>query len=84
VNTSLVIGLGYTNKEIAEKLFISVRTAEIHRKNLMFKLNAKNRSDLVKIFINTGLILSFLPCTQDMSYCYLNKRKCPSCNKFYF
>lgn len=84
LNVLCLIGLGYTTKEIAEKLFISPRTVEVHRRNLLFKLDAKSRKDLVKVFIDTGLILPYLPCTKDMSYCYLNKRKCPSCNKFYF
>jgi DNA-binding NarL/FixJ family response regulator len=37
----------YTTTEIAEKLFISDRTVESHRKNLLEKLNAKNTAGLV-------------------------------------
>ncbi len=84
LNILCLIGLGYTSKEIADKLFISVRTVEVHRRNIMFKLNAKTRKDLVKIFIETGLILPYLLCIRDMNYCYLNKKLCPSCKKFYF
>jgi len=84
LNVLCLIGLGYTNKEIAEELYVSPRTVEIHRKNIMFKLNAKSRKDLVKIFIETGLILPYLPCTKNDSYCFKNKKLCPGCKKFYF
>lgn len=39
---------GYTSAEIAEKLFISPRTVETHRSNLMTKLKLKNTAELVK------------------------------------
>jgi DNA-binding NarL/FixJ family response regulator len=38
---------GHTNREIAEKLFISVRTAEAHRAHIMQKLNLSSRAELV-------------------------------------
>ncbi|MCB0520714.1 MAG: response regulator transcription factor [Lewinellaceae bacterium] len=41
-----------TNKEIASKLYISPRTVETHRRNLIKKLNVKNTAGLVKIFLN--------------------------------
>ena len=41
---------GSTNREIAEKLAISVRTVEVHRAHIFDKLNAKNAIDLVTIF----------------------------------
>lgn len=47
-------GLG--NPEIAEKLFISPRTAETHRANLMRKLGLQNATDLVRFAIRKGLI----------------------------
>ena len=47
-------GLG--NAEIAEKLFISARTAETHRANLMRKLNLQTQTDLVRYAIRRGLI----------------------------
>jgi DNA-binding NarL/FixJ family response regulator len=46
----LIVG-GCTNAEISEKLFISVRTAETHRKNILAKLNLKNTASLVKYLI---------------------------------
>ncbi|MBI3886677.1 MAG: response regulator transcription factor [Opitutae bacterium] len=47
-------GLGTT--EMAEKLFISPRTAETHRSNLMQKLGLQNQTDLVRFAIRKGLI----------------------------
>ncbi len=41
---------GMTQKEIAEKLFISNRTVETHIKNLTKKMNAKNSVQLVSIY----------------------------------
>lgn len=45
-----------SNQEIAEKLFISLRTVENHRFNLQQKLNVKNTVGLVKIAIQMGLV----------------------------
>lgn len=45
-----------TTKEIAEELFISEKTVENHRANLMLKLDAKNMAGLVKKAISTGLV----------------------------
>ena len=47
-------GLG--NSEIAEKLFLSPRTTETHRTNLMRKLNLQTQTDLVRFAIRKGLI----------------------------
>lgn len=46
----------YTNPEIAEKLFLSVRTVDTHRQNLIQKLDVKNTAGLVKYAIKSGLI----------------------------
>ena len=46
-----LIAEGKTNKEIANLLFISTRTVENHRANIMKKLNLKNTSELVKYAI---------------------------------
>ncbi len=43
------------NQEIAEKLFISVRTVENHKHNLLHKLNAKNTVGLVKAALEMGI-----------------------------
>lgn len=41
------IALGLTTHEIAAKLFISKNTVETHRKNLLYKLNARNTAELI-------------------------------------
>lgn len=46
----------YSNPQIAEKLFISIRTVENHRFNLQQKLNVKNTIGLMKAAIQMGLI----------------------------
>lgn len=50
------IAEGYTNREIAEDLVISVKTVDRHRENIMQKLNMHNRVELVKYAIEKGLI----------------------------
>lgn len=51
-----LIASEYSTKQISEKLFISQRTAENHRYNLMQKLDVKNTVGLVKIAIQLGLV----------------------------
>jgi DNA-binding NarL/FixJ family response regulator len=40
---------GYSSKEIAEKLFISKRTVEVHRYNIFRKLEVSNITSLIKV-----------------------------------
>lgn len=54
VLAALAEGLG--NKEIGEKLFISPRTVDTHRTNLMRKLDVHNVAGLVRIAIKAGLV----------------------------
>ena len=49
-------GNSFTNKEIADKLFISVRTVESHKNHIMQKLNLKTSVDLVKFAIKNNII----------------------------
>ena len=51
-----LLALGYTNKEIAEQLHISVRTVESHRTRVMQKLSLGSRADLVRHALDTGLL----------------------------
>lgn len=44
-----------TNKEIANKLFISERTVEVHRKNMMRKAKVSNTVGLIKYALSKGL-----------------------------
>lgn len=47
---------GASNPEIAKELFISPRTVETHRGNLMRKLNLKTQTDLVRFAIRRGIL----------------------------
>lgn len=47
---------GYTNTEIAEKMFLGVETINSYRKNLLLKLGAKNTAVLVKMALEEKLI----------------------------
>jgi len=47
---------GYSSKEIAKSLFISIETVFTHRKNIMRKLNVKNITQLTKHAIKTGVV----------------------------
>lgn len=51
-----LVANGLTNKEIAEKLFISPLTVDSHRKNLIAKLEARNTASLIKIALDCGYI----------------------------
>jgi len=51
-----LIALGHTNAEIAEKLFISVRTVETHRAHIQQKLGVSSRAELVQSALSRGLI----------------------------
>lgn len=44
-----------SNQEIADRLFISLRTVETHRYNLLQKLNAKNTAGLLRIARQMGM-----------------------------
>lgn len=49
-------GNSYTNKEIADKLFLSVRTVETHKNHIMQKLRLKTSVDMVKFAIRNNII----------------------------
>jgi len=51
-----LLALGHTNQEIAQTLFISVRTAETHRAHIMQKLRINTRAELVRYAIAQGLL----------------------------
>jgi two-component system, NarL family, response regulator NreC len=51
-----LLALGHTNQEIAEQLFISVRTAETHRAHIMQKLRLTSRAELVRYALDQGLL----------------------------
>lgn len=51
-----LLAYGYTNSEIANRLTISVRTAEMHRANAMRKLGADSRAEVVRWALDNGLL----------------------------
>jgi two-component system response regulator NreC len=51
-----LIALGYTNPEIADKLFLSVRTVETHRANVQQKLGLTTRAELVRYALDHELV----------------------------
>ena len=51
-----MVAQGYTNRQVAEKLHLSVRTVESHRANLMNKLGLSSPAQLVRYAIEHGLL----------------------------
>jgi len=55
IEVLLQICKGLSNNEIAEKLYISKRTVDKHRENLLLKTNSKNTAGLVVYAIKNGI-----------------------------
>jgi two-component system response regulator NreC len=51
-----LIALGHTNSEIADQLFLSIRTVESHRANIQDKLDLGSRAELVRYALDHGII----------------------------
>jgi two-component system, NarL family, response regulator NreC len=51
-----LIALGHTNTEIAEQLYLSVRTVETHRAHIQQKLRVSSRAELVGYALQRGLV----------------------------
>lgn len=51
-----MVAMGHTNREIAASLDISVRTVEVHRFNLMRRLNVRNVAQLLRQSLRLGLL----------------------------
>ena len=51
-----LLALGHTNQEIAEMLYLSVRTVETHRAHIMQKLRLTTRAELVRYAIEQGFL----------------------------
>jgi two-component system response regulator NreC len=51
-----LIALGHTNAEVAEQLFISIRTVESHRAHIQQKLSLSSRAELVRYALGHGLV----------------------------
>jgi two-component system response regulator NreC len=51
-----LLALGHTNREVGERLFISVRTVESHRASIQRKLGARSRAELTRHALTYGLL----------------------------
>ncbi len=51
--------LGFTSREIGEKLFISPKTVDTYRQRAMEKLKLEHRSDLIKFALRAGILENF-------------------------
>ena len=51
-----LVALGYTNKQIASRLYLSVKTVETYRARVMDKLHLKSRAALVRYSLQKGLL----------------------------
>jgi len=51
-----LIALGHTNAEIAEQLYLSIRTVESHRSHIQQKLRLSSRAELVQYALERGLV----------------------------
>ncbi len=51
-----LIAEGYTNREIADLLHLSIKTVQSHRSNIMRKLDLHDRGELIKYAIQQGII----------------------------
>jgi two-component system response regulator NreC len=51
-----LLARGHTNREIANRLALSVKTVETHRARLSDKLGLHTRADLVRLALDLGLV----------------------------
>ena len=51
-----LIALGHTNAEVAEQLYLSIRTVETHRAHIQQKLGLSGRAELVRYALERGLV----------------------------
>lgn len=51
-----LIAEGYTNQQVAEKLFLSAHTVNTHRKNIMSKLGVNNTAGIVMFAVKSNLV----------------------------
>jgi two-component system response regulator NreC len=53
-----LIALGYTHQQIADRLYLSIKTVETYKTRLMEKLNLRGRADLVRYALSRGWLES--------------------------
>ena len=49
-----LLGEGLTNRELADRLFLSVKTVERHVRNVLFKLGLRNRAEAAAYVVRHG------------------------------
>lgn len=59
------VALGYTNQQIADQLYLSVKTVETYRARVMGKLNLESRAALVRYALRHGLMGDEVPGVRD-------------------
>jgi two-component system response regulator NreC len=60
-----LVALGYTSRQIAERLYLSIKTVGTYRARLMAKLELKSRPALVRYALKRGLLENHQPGTED-------------------
>jgi len=51
-----LVAEGYTNQQVADQIYLSVKTVETYRSRLMEKLGLKTRADLVRLALESGVL----------------------------
>jgi two-component system, NarL family, response regulator NreC len=54
----ILLAQGYTNREVAEQLYVSIKTVETHRARIAKKLELHNRAELTRYAHESGLFLA--------------------------
>jgi two-component system, NarL family, response regulator NreC len=57
----ILLAQGYTNREVAEQLYVSIKTVESHRARIAKKLELRNRAGLTRYARESGLLTQTLP-----------------------
>jgi two-component system, NarL family, response regulator NreC len=54
----ILLAQGHTNREVAEQIYVSIKTVETHRARIAKKLQLRNRADLIRYARKSGLLLT--------------------------
>jgi len=63
-----LVALGYTNQEIADQLFLSIKTVETYRARAMEKLGLRSRAALVRFAVEHGWLDDERDCQENILY----------------